>query len=246
MTIALVDGDIIVWRCAAVNEGTNAGLACWQADELVKRILEDVGATESRIYISGENNFRYGIYPDYKANRRDKPRPKFVEDVREHLVLHWSGEICDGIEADDALGINAGRIADGVVGDSNENSFVICSIDKDLFQIPGRHYNFVRNEFRDISGLEGWYNFYLQVLTGDPADNISGCPGIGKVKAPRTLQGLSDVSGMYEACLMAYENAGKSETDMNLSCQLLYILRSENDTWIPPKRSIQEPVADLP
>ena len=229
---ALLDGDIVAFRTAAVCETEDAPLAIWQANEFIKRVLSDVNADTWQIYLTGDNNFRYKLFPDYKANRRDKPKPKHLEAVKEFLVSEWTTIITDGMEADDALGIN------------QRPDTCICSIDKDLLQVPGKHYHFVSNRFIDISEKEGYRNFYTQLLVGDPSDNIPGCPGIGKVKAPKILEYCETPFDMYEACRRQYELAKVSLDKMHLSAQLLYILRRQEDEWKPPLGPVQqEPAA---
>ena len=219
-------------------------MAIWQTDELIARILADVGAAEYRVYLSGDNNFRYGIYPDYKAHRRDKPKPRHLEAIREHILVNHPSNISDGIEADDELAIECTRLGQTGI------KCVIASLDKDLLQVAGLHYNFVRREFREIGELEGWRNFYLQLLIGDPADNIPGCTGIGKVKAPKILDAapqenisMPEVGGMaprnavaalYQRCLEAYIKAGQTQEEMHRNASLLYLKRREGDTWKPP------------
>jgi len=226
MTTVLVDGDIVAYRCAAVNENADAGLAVWQADQFIARILEDVNADNWKIYLSGENNFRYRIFPEYKANRRNVPKPRHLERVREYLVCEHNAIIADGREADDELGIAGTRgLHAGVI---------IASSDKDLLQVPGTHYNFVRRELRTITPLEGLRNLYGQLLIGDATDNIRGCPGIGKAKAPRILEGCCTESDFVEQTWKAFEQAGCSERDYIIAAQLLYVLRKEDLFWSPP------------
>ena len=225
----LIDGDIIGWRCGAVTNDAEEAVARWQADELLTRILEETNASSWKVYLSGDNNFRYQLYPDYKAHRRDKPRPKHLEAIREHILTSWPSEITDGYEADDALGIAA---------TAAPAQTVIASIDKDLLQIPGSHYNFVKQEWSTITEQSGWYNFYIQLLVGDAADNIPGCPGIGKVKAPRLLEGSVTPFEMYHCCARAYTEAARGLDFMHLNAKLLYIWRKDDDEWQPP---VQEP-----
>src|SRR3990167_4841818 len=197
-TIACIDGDIVAYRCAAVNENADLGLAIWQTDQLLNRILEDTNADDWKVYLSGENNFRYGIFPDYKANRRNQPRPKHLEGLREHMVLDWDATIVDGYEADDALGIdNEERRRSGGTG-------FICSIDKDLLQLPGKHYNFVRREIKEVDEFSGAVQFYSQLLIGDPTDNIRGCPSIGKVRAAKAFIGCNTERQLYDKCCECY------------------------------------------
>lgn len=228
MTIALIDGDIVAYRCAAANENANLGLAVWQANQMLVRILEDINADDWKVYLSGENNFRYAIFPEYKANRRDQKKPQFLEGIRESLVLEWNATICDGYEADDALGMES----------ASKDGVVICSIDKDLLQLPGRHYNFVRREFKEIDAFSGAVQFYTQLLVGDPTDNIRGCPGIGKVKAERAFKGCTTERELYERTVDHYKAVYKDkwEKELDLCAQLLYIWRKDNDRWQPPNQ----------
>jgi len=229
MTTALIDGDIICYRCAAVTEEDDPGIAKWQTDELMTRVLSETLATAHQVFISGENNFRYVLYPDYKANRKDKPKPKHLNLLREHLVTNWGAEIVNGCEADDYLGVHQTEGTDTI----------ICSIDKDLLQIPGMHYNFVRREMTEVNELEGWRNFYTQLLIGDATDNIKGCPGVGKVKAPKFLSECDTAESFYNACVKQYELAKTSLEQMHLSAQLLFVWRKLDDIWTPPTKQKQ-------
>ena len=130
---------------------------------MLTRILSETQSDSWRIYLSGDNNFRYTIFPDYKANRRDQAKPRHLEPIRESLVINWGATICDGYEADDALGMES----------CTQIGIVICSIDKDLLQLPGRHYNFVRREFKEIDEFGGAKQVYSQLLILDPFYNIS-------------------------------------------------------------------------
>lgn len=225
--IALIDGDIVAYRCGAVTEGLDVNIARWQTDELTRRIVLETGAGDCRIYLSGDNNFRYRLYPSYKANRRNMVRPEHLESIREHLVVEWGASITDGYEADDGLGIDSQATRESVV----------CSIDKDLLQLSGRHYNFVKREFTEVDELGGAKQFYTQLLTGDPTDNIRGCPGVGKVTAGKALYGCQSERDMYDVCCTLYQRALK-DTDwlsyLNLQAQLLFIWRQEPDAWQPP------------
>lgn len=114
-----------------------------------------------------------------------------------------------------------------------EEPCVICSVDKDLLQIPGKHYNFVKKEFCEISEIEGLRNFYKQMLIGDPADNIFGVKGIGKVKAANLIDCLETEQYMIDLTLTKY--ADEDETNFfvryytNADC--LWLMRKEGETY---------------
>lgn len=229
---ALIDGDLVCYRCAAVTEKAAEGIARWQADEMLSRILEETDASDWRIFLSGENNFRYKLYPDYKANRRDMVRPKWLEVLREHLVIDWNATVTDGIEADDALGITSQS--------PEAPECVVCSIDKDLRQLPGQHYHFVNRQWLEISPIDAYRNFYCQLLVGDASDNIRGCSGFGPVKSQRAVEYLTSADSMYSKCKEIYLKAGHTLEEMHLNAQLLYIHRREGDSWTPPVEKQEE------
>jgi 5'-3' exonuclease len=199
--LALVDADTIAYRCAASCEPTKIkpereplDLAIRRADELCYRILSDAQSEKYRFFLTGSENFRKLIYPEYKANRARLPRPEWLEPVREFLITEWKAEIATGCEADDYLGIYATQ-------DS-----IICGNDKDLLQIPGQHYNFVTGNFLWVDDEAAAMALWSQMLIGDPSDNLPGIDGLGKVKARRRLEGLSPremedtVRSLYTAC----------------------------------------------
>jgi hypothetical protein len=69
---ALIDGDIVVFRgaCSAIGEETWVALA--RADKMIQDILEETGATDYQVYLTGSNNFRRELTPTYKAHRQMK------------------------------------------------------------------------------------------------------------------------------------------------------------------------------
>lgn len=236
----MLDGDIFCYRCAAVTEDAEETVARWQVDEMIQRVLKETEADSYQIYLSGENNFRKTLYPEYKANRAKLVKPKWLEQLRSHLVTEWNATITDGYEADDALGMDQDNGYPFFDIPPEVFQTVICSIDKDLLMIPGNHYNFVKQVWTVQQPTEAMLNFYTSVLVGDAVDNIKGCPGIGKAKAPRLLEGCSTERELYEACLAAYEAAFESHTEGERNCQLnaklLWIWRTMDGTWIPPQK----------
>ncbi len=230
---ALIDGDICVYRVGFGAEDEAEGIACARMDESVNLILEAVHATGRSIYLTSgdKSNFRHTIFPDYKANRK-APKPKHYDLLRNHLVNTHAAELCYGQEADDMLGIEATRIteAEGLA------KCVICSIDKDLDQIPGQHYNFVKGILYNINPYEGLLKFYTQLLMGDATDNIQGIPGIGPKKAATALLGCTSEGDMYKATLAAYRAVyGKEAMEkMLLFGQLLKIRTQQGELWQHP------------
>lgn len=220
--ICLLDLDIVAYRCAATAENDPEWVAVARTKELIETILAEVGATEYKCFLTGSNNFRKKIYPLYKANRT-KPAPVHLAACKQYGVDHWQAQVCEGYEADDALGIAQEKTLEG--------NTIICSIDKDLRQIPGEHYNFVKKARDYVSPENALRTFYTQLLVGDPGDNIKGVPGIGKAKAPKILDGCNTEDEMFDAVRETYND----DKLMLLNGQLVWLFRKENDIWNPEK-----------
>lgn len=196
----------------------------------MRRIVHETASDKYQVYISGPENYRYNIDPNYKANRKDTPRPEWLQPVREYLVTDWNAQVCDGIEADDALGIEQTHAGEETV---------ICSIDKDLKQIPGRHYNFVTNEFDYVSPRQALLSFYTQLIMGDRSDNIQGYDGKMRQKVPQFLYPLMDelhgAESEYDMFRVVQEVYELGDEALLRNGQLLYIQRSEGDMWQFPE-----------
>jgi hypothetical protein len=120
----------------------------------------------------------------------------------------------------------------------NLQGSIICSIDKDMLQVPGWHYNFVKLERQFIDELTGFKHFYTQLILGDQSDNIPGYDGKMRPKVPQFLQpcinsiwGAESESEMYRIVLEMY---GDDSERLKRNAMLLYILRHEGDEWRPP------------
>lgn len=220
---ALLDGDIIAYRCAASAEGDNSKVAVYRTSDMMEGILRDTRASHFQVYISGPTNFRYRLYPEYKANRIKIPRPQWLNDCKEHLCVQWGGKIGDDVEADDMLGIHQTALTD------TDLDPMILTIDKDLQQVPGRHYNFVTKEETYVTPTAGWYTFFRHVMCGDSTDNVPGCRGIGPVKAGLLLQGCESPLEMYKQCRRVFAD----DTRFLLMCQLIWVRRQEEQQWNP-------------
>lgn len=221
---AIIDADQIAFACAASAAKESAEVAISRADTMVNNILSDVEANSYELWLTGKNNFRYKIYPEYKGNRTST-RPAFEKNVREHFMSKWQANLTDTIEADDAVGIRA----------YESNDFIIVHADKDLNQLEGWHFNWdiwrngevirpKRKYF--ISAEEAYRNFCYQLVVGDTTDNIKGVVGSGKVAANRLLE-ESPYNCWFEQIRDLYQN--DQELDMNAQC--VYIWRKEGDNW---------------
>lgn len=215
----LIDGDIIVYSCGFsadsqmkarfVNEGVeNVEAALEQEDYLryalanCKTVIQDITAQYTgghRLFLTGSGNFRerMATIKPYKGNRDVTHRPKYYNEIKQYLIEVWGAEVIHGREADDALG--CAQTA------AEPDTTIIVSIDKDLDNIPGHHYNWRKKEAYYVEQEQADINFWTQVLTGDTTDNIPGLPKIGAVRAKAIID-ATDLSwtGMATAVLDKY------------------------------------------
>lgn len=239
--ICLIDGDLVAYRCAASAENDPLHIATYRADELINRIVVETGSDSYRTFLTGERNYRLDYNPEYKANRKDTPRPKWLQELREHLVVSHGASVSDGNEADDEMAI--AQCAD-------INNTIIASLDKDLLQIPGKHFSWeIRGTsvkglewvkpsiFREVSGLDGLRHFYYQLLMGDRTDNIFGFDGVAREKVPKFLEGdvaylmsLETELDMYNFILEKYGD----HVLMHMNAHCLYIQKKTGDRWQIP------------
>ena len=222
--IALIDGDIVAYRVACtLAEDDHEDFAKARTEDLVDHILVNTEADSFRLFLTGKDNFRYNIYPEYKAHR-PKEKPFWLPFIREFLVAQFNAEVVDGQEADDALGIN------------QTEETIICSIDKDLLMIPGKHYNFVKDEFVTVDEYQGMTHFFMQCLMGDRSDNIKGIPKIGPKKAEAILSGRTTELDMFNAVRDAYGN----DEEFLMNARVLWIRRNEGEDWKDRFNELQE------
>lgn len=231
MTTYLIDADVLIYRAGHVSERPmNWGGDLWtlHADlgEAKERFLSMLGKatppTDDPVIlcVSGDTNFRHLLYPGYKSNRSNSRKPVCHVPLRDWVLSGAAGKVeqGDNMEADDVLGILATLLV--------TEGAVICTIDKDLRTVPGRHYNFDKPELgvTFISTDEARRFWLTQCLAGDPTDGIPGIPGIGMVKAARLLKGQGY---QWDTVLNAYNKAGLTYADALRNSWLVRILTKE-------------------
>lgn len=226
MTKVLIDGDIVLYSSSVATEfacdwgGDNWVLSAnlQQAIDLARRYFDDLYErlkfTEMVVCISGKDNFRYKINPNYKSNRKDTRKPIVYNELKQWMLGNYHSEMEGGLEADDLLGILATRSPESI----------IVSPDKDMQCIPCNLYR--NGELQKIT-LEQANRFHMiQTLTGDPTDGYPGCPGVGPKTAEKLLSGTPDT--WWGSVLQAYRKAGCTDDDALMNARMAYILRDEN------------------
>ena len=213
-----IDGDLIAFRCSAsVGLEGEEEIAILRTDKLMRDLLYNTESTSYNCYLSGRNNFRKKVNPEYKANRKDKEPPRWLQSCREYLIKEWNAVVSEGCEADDLLGIN------------QHNTDSVCiSLDKDLLMITGWHFRWLDNEKIFVTPDQGLKAFYKQMLIGDKSDNIFGVRGIGPVKAAGIIDTLDTEEEMISTVFKLYEEDAERFW-MNAQC--LWIMQREKETW---------------
>lgn len=254
--IALIDSDSVVYRAGFAGQKSvkhimpDGDEAIEIVPEPVENVLHTVkltieeilfatNADSSIVYLSGKENFRDKIATirPYKGNRDKSARPVHYLAIRDYLTRHYGAVVVDGEEADDAISIKARQPLPA------GSEYVVCSIDKDLDQVPGKHYDFLKKISYDIRDDEAEFVFYRQCLSGDNVDNVPGCYKIGQAKAEKLLQ-ETDRASWWEVIVEQYAKSmslpgcpytDRQPVDVAIETARLVRMRTfENEIWSPP------------
>lgn len=246
--ILLLDADITVYQAACKNQEDyywNKGevdtedISSHVADmegaidalnKEVTKIMKVTKCSEVIMALSSPDNFRYDVLPTYKHNRKDKADPILREGLKDYVKANYDYRQKPRLEGDDILAIF--MTLPKYIGN------VICATtDKDLRQVPGRHYNFGKEEFFTVTKAQGDHWFYMQTLTGDTADGYKGCPGIGAVKAEKILEDAlaegtpwanpKELQGIFWSHIVkTYESKGLTEADALQQARVARMIQS--------------------
>ena len=231
MTIAIIDGDVLCYQACKPrwekkariqdglsfvsldDDGKRVPLEYTKEDDRkyleeswnnlqkdLKNLIETVYCDDYIMAVKGPGNFRNLMYPEYKLNRHADPNKQneFVPVLRKLAVAEDLAIEADGREADDLIRIWAEQArAAGI-------DYVICSIDKDLKCIPGKHWLMHKKELIVVSEEEAMRHYYEQLLKGDPTDNIPGIPRVGEVKATKILEEYTTEADFQERVVEQY------------------------------------------
>jgi len=227
MVRLLVDLDGVLYKGLFAVEGYYRGVkAC---ENILERIMDRWDTREISLFLSGPENFRKKIDPSYKANRVSASKPQYLHDAREYFIKYWGAIFSFGLEADDLIAMN------------HDEDCIICSVDKDFFQLPATIYDPFKDQVHVINNPE--FFFYRQCLTGDKVDNIPGIknpykshwtspPNFSEATAAEVLEGKSKeemrevVQNMYK---LQYGDDWYVRYDTNL--QLLFLKRALDSTY---------------
>lgn len=175
------------------------------------------------MYFGGEGNFRYKYFPEYKANRKDADKPAHMEQMKKHLIGKYGAIAVDGEEADDRVSWRQIECMEKGI------KSCIVSIDKDLNNTPGWHYNWVKEDLYYIEPHEADLNFYRQLLTGDSTDGIPGLKGVGQKAAEKILPEWEE--NMHDIVLRVYKDKGYDYEYFLQQGRALWMRRKPEEIW---------------
>jgi 5'-3' exonuclease len=248
--LALLDLDSYLYRVCYAGEEDSLSEKEKALDNLVLNIkeeLEEIFKKDILIisYVSGNDNFRYDVSTrvGYKSARK-KEKPKHFYELYKY-ALYYLGAVQATGEADDLVSINAWAMLK-----KDSDAFVVVSIDKDLDQIPGHHYNTIDKTLYYITPEMGNLNFYAQAIAGDSVDTIPGIFRVGMKTAMKILNGatteedmcvraLSTWVGYYRKLLPDNDALALYMGHRNLieTARLVYMKKDHGDVWCPPEKS---------
>ena len=194
-------------------------------DNYIREIRHETSADSVELYLTEGKCFRddIAVTKPYKAGR--PPPPHHKDEAKAYMYKKCNAISQPRLEADDLLGLN------------QTTDTVIASVDKDLYMIPGHHYDIVTKQMitMDLLASDQW--FLLQLMMGDRTDNIQGLPGVGKKTAETILAEFDgDHHGLVNRIKDMYNNSyDDGHAALIEHAQLVYILRAGdtpgNEQW---------------
>jgi|TARA_Y100000389_G_C17444752_1_gene510864 hypothetical protein len=197
-------------------------------NDFIDSVVNKSKSTEYELHLSGHTNFRkeIAVTKPYKGNRKGE-KPFYYQKVRDYLTEVMGAKVSVDEEADDTLGIAQSKDIDNTI---------ICTIDKDLWIVPGAKYDFKREELSYVTEYDGIRHFQYQMLAGDQVDNIQGVPKIGPVKAKKILSDNEDIDDAWNIIRDLYRSSYDYNSDdvMLEMGRLLWMRRKVGQMWELP------------
>ena len=162
----------------------------------------------------GGSTYRKDIYPEYKANRKERFADQTEQEAKEfemfmaefqdtltlikqkYPVFHFRGVEADDIAAyitlnfdfDDCWLISSDKDWDLLINDKVSRFSTVTRKETTVFNWD-EHYDFE---------IEDYITF--KCLTGDKGDNVPGVPGVGPKRAVQLMEQYGTVFDIYDAC----------------------------------------------
>lgn len=218
--ICVIDADSIPYICSnsALSKGLPIEAAYKKVDSTIDRILNRNNSDQYIMLVGGSNNYRSIVNPEYKkfrAKYRDKSEAGYYPEVKKYMIDKYYAYRCHGAEADDVCATLHSKMP---------NDTIIVSPDKDLLQIPGGHYDYLKDIYTTVTQLgyikkttnnkitaTGDFLLYYQLLVGDSSDGISGIWKIGPQSAYKKLSHCTSSDQLKEVVTNIYKDTYKND-----------------------------------
>ena len=183
----------------------------------IESLAKSYNAGTIIITADGGSSYRKAIFPEYKANRKEKYAEQTAQEEKEfemfmaefsntltllkekHTVLQFKGVEADDIAA--YISINLDKF--------NFDECWMISSDRDwdlLINDRVSRFSTVTRKETTVHNWDEHYDFEIEdyitfkCLTGDKGDNVPGIPGIGPKRAVQLMEQYGDVFDIYNAC----------------------------------------------
>ena len=239
-----VDGDYLAYYCAG-SDDTSQGTARENVLDRLSRAAQVSGSDRIIVHLSDPRctkGYRFlvadsGIpYSKGYQAQRGGTKPKNWDYLRGYLETYEGGafEVRNWIdrEADDAMAY----LSEAAY--TIKRPGAVYTADKDMRMFAGLH--IVWKTFQMVEILPGTYDkvfadkqyghkfFWMQMVMGDPADNIPGLPRCGEVAAANILEGTTGNEQAMERVLELYRTkVGEHYADFFVEQAILLWMRTD-------------------
>ena len=180
----------------------------------VESLAKSYNAGQIIVLADGGSFYRKEIFPEYKANRKEKYADQTEQEAKEFemFMAEFSNTLTllkekypvfqfKGVEADD--------IAAYIVKEFDYDDCWLISSDKDwdlLISDKVSRFSTVTRKETTVHNWDEHYDFEIEdyitfkCLTGDKGDNVPGVPGVGPKRAVQLMEQYGTVFDIYDAC----------------------------------------------
>jgi len=180
----------------------------------IESLAKSYNAGTIIVCADGGSSYRKEIYPEYKANRKERYAEQTEQEAKEFEM--FMAEFADtltlikekypvfhfrGVEADD--------IAAYITKNFDFDDCWLISSDKDwdlLINDKVSRFSTVTRKETTVHNWDEHYDFEIEdyitfkCLTGDKGDNVPGVPGVGPKRAVQLMEQYGTVFDIYDAC----------------------------------------------
>ena len=183
----------------------------------VESLAKSYNAGNIIITADGGSSYRKEIFPEYKANRKEKYAEQTPQEEKEFAMFmaEFSNTLTllkekypvfqfKGVEADDIAAYISMHL-----DDYGLDECWMVSSDKDwdlLINDRVSRFSTVTRKETTVHNWDEHYDFEIEdyitfkCLTGDKGDNVPGVPGVGPKRAVQLMEQYGSVFDIYDAC----------------------------------------------